>query len=189
MILCRFAPTCLCALILFAAVTGARAADHTTAVVQGPATHRVIALAEPGQTIHQPFADAAIRWLRDTAAREGFAVDYIRTTDPIDEAYIAAHDLFIQVNYPPYRWTPVAEAAFRKAMNREPSDGSGSITLLCSANSMASKRPLNSISSWAGIVFKSYIPDFATCSVHVEDAAHPVFNDLPAAFKIENDVL
>jgi len=38
------------------------------------ATHRVIALAEPGQTIHQPFADAAMRWLSGTAVREGFAV-------------------------------------------------------------------------------------------------------------------
>ena len=37
------------------------------------------------------------------------------------------------------------------------------------------------------IVFKSYIPDFATGTVHVEDAAHPVFNGLPATFKIEND--
>jgi len=118
MILYRLAPTCLCALILFAAVTGARGPDDATAVVKRPATHRVIALAEPGQTIHQPFADVAIRWLRETAAREGFAVDYIRTTDPIDEAYLAAHDLFIQVNYLSYRWTSVAEAAFRKAMEQ-----------------------------------------------------------------------
>ena len=81
-------------------------------------TRRIIALAEPGQTIHQPFADAALRWLQETAAKEGFTVDYIRTTDPIDDAYLAAHDLFVQVNYPPYRWTPVAEAAFRKAMEQ-----------------------------------------------------------------------
>jgi hypothetical protein len=75
-------------------------------------------LAEPGQTIHQPFADAALRWLEETAAKEGFTVDYIRTTDPIDDAYLAAHDLFVQVNYPPYRWTPVAEAAFKKSMEQ-----------------------------------------------------------------------
>jgi hypothetical protein len=36
----------------------------------------------------------------------------------IDDAYLAAHDLFVQVNYPPYRWTPVAEAAFKKAMEQ-----------------------------------------------------------------------
>src|SRR5262245_59319537 len=80
------------------------------------APYRVIALAEPGQTIHQPFVDAAIAWLEKQSAAEGFAIDYIRTTDPIDEQYLEAHQAFIQLNYPPYRWTPVAEAAFKKAM-------------------------------------------------------------------------
>jgi len=37
------------------------------------------------------------------------------------------------------------------------------------------------------IVFKSYIPDFATGTLHVEDSAHPVFKGMPATFKIEND--
>jgi hypothetical protein len=79
---------------------------------------RIIALAEPGQTIHQPFADAALPWLQEIAAAEGFTVGYIRTTDRIDDAYLAAHDLFVQVNYPLYRWTLVAKAAFKKAMEQ-----------------------------------------------------------------------
>ena len=37
------------------------------------------------------------------------------------------------------------------------------------------------------IVFKSYIPDFATGTVRVEDRAHPLFEGLPASFPIEND--
>src|SRR5581483_10663261 len=37
------------------------------------------------------------------------------------------------------------------------------------------------------IVFKDYIRDFATATIHVEDAAHPVFSGLPTAFTIEND--
>jgi hypothetical protein len=115
MTLWRHAWTCVCLTIAFAAVTGARGwRDHTfssdgagpqaasSSQAPRPATRRVIALAEPGQTIHQPFADAAMKWLQETAVKEGFAVDYIRTTDPIDEAYLAAHDGFIQVNYPPY---------------------------------------------------------------------------------------
>ena len=87
-------------------------AGALTAQPAKPVTYRVIALAEPGQTIHQGFVDAAMDWLRKKAAEEGFAVDYIRTTDPIDEQFLAAHKVFIQLNYPPYRWTPVAEAAF-----------------------------------------------------------------------------
>jgi type 1 glutamine amidotransferase len=37
------------------------------------------------------------------------------------------------------------------------------------------------------IVFKSYIPDFATGTVHVEDATHPALAGLPPAFPIEDD--
>ena len=37
------------------------------------------------------------------------------------------------------------------------------------------------------IVFKSYIPDFATGTVHVEVPAHPVFDGLPGTLTIEND--
>ena len=37
------------------------------------------------------------------------------------------------------------------------------------------------------IVFKSYIPDFATGTVRVEDAAHPVRQGTAGGFAIEND--
>jgi type 1 glutamine amidotransferase len=37
------------------------------------------------------------------------------------------------------------------------------------------------------IVFKSYIPDFATGTVRVEDPKHPLFAGMPAAFPSEND--
>ncbi len=148
---------------------------------------RVIALAEPGQTIHQPFADAALRWLRETGPSEGFVVDYIRTTDPIDEAYLGAHDLFIQVNYPPYRWTPVAEAAFKKAMEQGTIGWVGfhHASLLGKFDGFEMSPFFHAF--MGRIVFKSYIPDFATGVVHVEDAAHPLFDGLPAVFRIEND--
>ncbi len=182
----RCAPTCLAVLILFAAVT-AQGPAPAAGIAKRSATRRVIALAEPGQTIHQPFADAAIRWLRDTAPKEGFAVDYIRTTDPIDEAYLAAHDLFIQVNYPPYRWTPVAEAAFKKAMEQGTIGWIGfhHASLLGKFDGFEMSPFFHQF--MGRIVFKSYIPDFATGMVHVEDAGHAVFTGLPAAFKIEND--
>jgi type 1 glutamine amidotransferase len=128
-----------------------------------------------------------VQWLRDTAGREGFTVDYIRTTDPIDEAYLAAHDLFIQVNYPPYRWTPVAEAAFKKAMEQGTIGWVGfhHASLLGKFDGFEMSPFFHQF--MGRIVFKSYIRDFATGVVHVEDAAHPVFSGLPAAFTIEND--
>jgi type 1 glutamine amidotransferase len=150
-------------------------------------TRRIIALAEPGQTIHQPFADAALHWLQETAPKEGFTVDYIRTTDPIDDAYLAGHDLFVQVNYPPYRWTPVAEAAFRKAMEQGTIGWVGfhHASLLGKFDGFEMSPFFHQF--MGNIVFKSYIPDFATGTVRVEDAGHPVVKGLPAAFTIEND--
>ena len=187
MSLCRIGQTCLCAAALFAVVTAAPLPDQNTAAAKPRPAYRVIALAEPGQTIHQPFADATMQWLRETAGREGFTVDYIRTTDPIDEAYLAGHDLFIQVNYPPYRWTPVAEAAFKKAMEQGTIGWVGfhHASLLGKFDGFEMSPFFHQF--MGRIVFKSYIRDFATGVVRVEDAAHPVFSGLPAAFTIEND--
>jgi type 1 glutamine amidotransferase len=187
MMLCRRASIHRFALTLSALAMYVLAPDATTAGAPQAATRRVIALAEPGQTIHQPFADAALQWLRETAAREGFAVDYIRTTDPIDEAYLAAHDLFIQINYPPYRWTPVAEAAFRKAMEEGTIGWVGfhHASLLGKFDGFEMSPFFHQF--MGRIVFKSYIPDFTTGTVRVEDTGHPVFSGLPAAFRIESD--
>ena len=125
----------------------------------GTAGITIIAFAEPGQTIHQPFADAAQRWLQETAAKEGFTVDDLRTTDPIDDAYLAAHDLFVQVNYPPYRWTPVAEAAFKKAMEQGTIGWVGfhHASLLDKFDGFEMSPFFHQFIG--DIVFKSYIPD------------------------------
>src|SRR5690349_20999965 len=186
MIRWTMARTAVCVMLCLTAAVTAGGGEPAALAVYAP-THRIIALAEPGQTIHQPFADAALAWLRDTAKEEGFEVDYIRTTDPIDDAYLAAHDLFIQVNYPPYRWTPVAEAAFRKAMEQGTIGWVGfhHASLLGRFDGFEMSPFFHQF--MGGIVFKSYIPDFATGRVHVEVPAHPVFETLPATFVIEND--
>ena len=171
--------------LLLAAATGASVSRaQTTTSASRPATHRVIALAEPGQTIHQPFADAAIRWLNEMAAKEGFVVDYIRTTDPIDDAYLAVHDVFIQVNYPPYRWTPVAEAAFKKAMEQGTIGWVGfhHASLLGKFDGFEMSPFFHDF--MGNIVFKSYIKDFATGTLHGEDTAHPVIDGLTSSFNI-----
>ena len=151
-----------------------------------PAPYRVLVLAEPGQTLHQPFVDAAMAWLEKQSG-EGFAIDYIRTTDPINEEYLAAHKVFIQLNYPPYRWTPVAEAAFRKAMEQGTIGWIGfhHASLLGKFDGFEMSPFFHDF--MGKIVFKSYIREFATGTVHVEDASHPVLKGLPGTFPIEND--
>ena len=74
---------------------------------------RVIALAEH-DGIHQPFVDAAKIWLGNLAKENNFTVDYIEDTEKINDAFLAAYKLFIQLNYPPYNWTDTAKAAFVK---------------------------------------------------------------------------
>src|SRR3984885_5722211 len=79
---------------------------------QSPQFH-VIALAEKGG-IHKPFVVAAKLWLAQGAVRDHFTIDYIEDTDPINDAFLAHYQLFIQLNYPPYNWTPAAVAAFQR---------------------------------------------------------------------------
>jgi uncharacterized protein len=148
---------------------------------------RVIVLAEPGQTLHQPFVDAAMAWLDTQAKTEGFAIDFIRDTERIDDAFLAAHDVFVQLNYPPYRWTPVAEAAFRKAMEQGTIGWVGfhHASLLGKFDGFEMSPFFHDF--MGRIVFRSYIKDFATGTVHVEAPNHPVLAGLSTTFPIEND--
>src|ERR1700722_10164735 len=78
-----------------------------------PPQFRVIAMAEPGG-IHAPYVEAAKKWLNQLAADNNFTIDYIENADKINDEVLAQHQLFIQLNYPPYNWNPRAVAAFQK---------------------------------------------------------------------------
>jgi uncharacterized protein len=45
-------------------------------------------------------------------------VDYIEDTKSIDASFLAQYRLFIQLNYPPYNWTPTVAAAFTEAVEQ-----------------------------------------------------------------------
>ena len=77
-----------------------------------PVKFRVVAIAEEGKGSHNDFVEAAKVQLQQLATENNFAVDYISNTDQINDAFLAKYKLFIQLNYPPYRWTPVAKQAF-----------------------------------------------------------------------------
>src|SRR6266436_4044692 len=76
---------------------------------------RVIALAEEN-SIHRPFVDAARAWLEKEAIAGNFSIDYIHDTEKIDDAFLSRYQLFIQLDYPPYAWTPTAASAFQKCI-------------------------------------------------------------------------
>jgi len=76
-----------------------------------PPKFRVVALAERASGDHQKFVDVAKIYLNKLAAENDFAVDYISGTGRVDEEFLAQYKLFIQLNHPPYHWTPIALVA------------------------------------------------------------------------------
>lgn len=151
-----------------------------------PARFRVLALAERA-SIHRPFVDAAKPWLDKLAAENGFAVDYLEDTAPIDDAFLAKYALFVQLDYPPYRWTPTAQAAFVKYIEQGQGGWIGfhHATLLGEFDGFP-------IWQWfrdfmGGIRFKDYIATFVDGTVNVEDKSHPVMKDVPPSFVVEKE--
>src|SRR5260370_20119494 len=83
---------------------------HASATQNSKPTFRVGGLAEHGG-IHQPFVDAAKVWLGKLATASNFSIDYIEDTEKIDDAFLSHYQFFIQLDYPPYAWTPTARTA------------------------------------------------------------------------------
>jgi type 1 glutamine amidotransferase len=147
---------------------------------------RVVALAEPGG-LHAPFVDAAKKWLDKLAAQNNFTIDYIQDTGKIDDAFLAHYRLFIQLNYPPYNWTPTASAAFEKYID----EGKGGWIGFHHATLLGE---FDGFKMWpwfsdfmGGIRFTSYIPTFADGTVTIEDPAHPSMKGVANPFVIQQE--
>ena len=150
------------------------------------APFKVLAIAEHGG-LHKPFVDAAKVWLAQEGKADNFTVDYVEDTKSIDEAFLSHYQLFIQLNYPPYGWTPAASAAFTKAIDEGTIGWIGfhHATLLGEFDGF----PMwEWFSRFMGdISFTRYIPTFVTGTVNVEAASHPVMNGVPHSFVIQNE--
>jgi uncharacterized protein len=144
---------------------------------------RVVAIAEPGG-IHLPFVQAAKTWLNRLAAENHFAVDYIEDTEKIDDEFLSHYQLFIQLNYPPYRWTPVAQASFIKYIE----EGRGGWIGFHHAGLLGE---FDGYAMWpwfsqfmGGIRYTNYIPTFVDGTVTVEDKSHPVMKGVSSPFRV-----
>lgn len=155
----------------------------------GESTHakfRAVAIAEKGG-VHKPFVDAAKVWLAQEAIRDGFTIDYIENTEPIDDAFLARYQLFIQLNFPPYAWKPEAVRAFERYIDEDRGGWIGfhHATLLGEFDGYP-------IWPWfsdfmGGIRWKDYIPTFATGTVKVEAPEHPVMRGVPSTFVVKDE--
>lgn len=152
----------------------------------GKPKFRVIALAEAGG-IHKPFVDAAKIWLAKQAAANHFSIDYIQNTDKIDDAFLAHYQLFIKLNYAPYAWKPAAVEAFQRYIE----EGRGGwigfhhATLLGEFDGYPMWQWFSDF--MGGIRYTQYIATFATATVDVEDANHPVMKGVPHRFVVKDE--
>jgi type 1 glutamine amidotransferase len=182
MIVCRKLLLFLFALLCITC-TAAQAGDTPGHAVR----FRVVAIAEAGPTLHDGFVVAAKVWLAQLAAENDFAVDYITTTDPINDAFLAKYRLFIQLNYPPYRWTPVAQQAFQRYIER----GTGGWIGFHHAMLLGDFDGYPMWPWWShfmgDIRYTSYIAQFATATVKVDDPDHPATKGLPSSFVVQQE--
>jgi type 1 glutamine amidotransferase len=159
---------------------------HSLSAQSTPPKFHVLAIAEHGG-IHKPFVDAAKLWLANESVADNFSIDYIENTDKINDEFLSHYQLFIQLNFPPYAWTPTAMMAFVKYIE----EGRGGwigfhhATLLGEFDGYP-------IWPWfsrfmGGIRFTQYIPTFVSGQVNVEDPTHPAMLNLPKSFEIENE--
>jgi type 1 glutamine amidotransferase len=152
-----------------------------------PVKFRVVAIAENGNGPHNEFVAAAKIWLQKLADENNFAVDYITDTEPINDAFLAKYKLFIQLNYPPYRWTPTAQKAFELYIAR----GTGGWIGFHHAGLLGEFDGYPMSQWWShfmgDIRYTSYIAQFATATVRVDDPNHPAMKGLPSSFTIDKE--
>ena len=151
-----------------------------------PAPAKVLVLTEKGG-LHAPFVEAARAWLKDLSKERGLEVEYAENTRGITAESLGRVQLVIQLNYPPYSWTPEAAAAFVDYIEKGRGGWVGfhHATLLGEFDGY----PLWTWFSdfMGGIRFKNYIAKFASGTVAVEAPAHPVMKGLPASFGVERE--
>ena len=150
------------------------------------ARFRGLVLAENGGH-HFQYSKVARTWLDRLAADSNFLLDYIHSTDSIDEEYLKKYKLFIQLDYPPYAWNAKAVNAFEKYIT----EGRGGwigfhhATLLGEFDGYPMWQWFSGF--MGGIKFKDYIADFAAGNVRAEDVSHPVMEGIPSSFLIKKE--
>ena len=147
---------------------------------------KVIALYENGGH-HIEYSKAARIWLDKLAADSNFTIDYIQNTDPIDDAFLADYQLFIQLDYAPYAWKEKAVTAFQNYIT----EGKGGWIGFHHASLLGE---FDGYPMWnwfyqfmGGIKFKNYIATFAKATVNVEDKNNPVMKGVSPSFTVEKE--
>ena len=169
-------------LILFLCLT------TTFTFAQKKSKFKVVALYENSGSLHGPYEQAAKVWLNKLAADSNFTIDYIENTDKINAAFLKQYQLFIQLNYPPYKWPDSAKAAFQDYMMQKKGAswiGFHHATLLGEFDRFTMWQWFSDF--MGGIRFKNYIPGFAAADVKVEMPKHPIMKGVSNPFSIKKE--
>jgi type 1 glutamine amidotransferase len=143
-------------------------------------------LAERGDQ-HEAFVAAAMEWLKTTATNDNFTIDVFENPDKFTKPFLAKYQLFIQLNYPPYRWSDEAKAAFQDYIEQ----GRGGWVGFHHATLLGE---FDGYPMWpwfsdfmGGIRFKNYIAKRVSGTVVVEAAVHPAMKGLPSTFVVDEE--
>ncbi len=136
---------------------------------------------------HLAYSKAAKVWLDKLAVEKNFAIDYINSTDSIDDKFLKRYKVFIQLDYPPYTWPKKAEDAFINYINRGKGGWIGfhHATLLGEFDGYPMWQWFSDF--MGGIRFSNYIATFANGNVTVEDSIHPCMKNVPKDFVINKE--
>lgn len=146
----------------------------------------VLVLTEEGGT-HGPYVEAARAYLKTLSQEQRLELTYLDRTESITRDSLSRYRLIIQLNFPPYTWTPKAMEAFVDYIEK----GRGGWVGFHHATLLGE---FDGYPMWpwfsafmGGIRFKSYIPTFAAGQVRVEDSSHPCMKGLPGSFTIARE--
>lgn len=147
---------------------------------------KALVLAERGGQ-HECFVAAALDWLQPFATENQIELTIVNNTNPINGAYLADFQLFIQLNYPPYNWTDTAKITFEKYIDKGKGGWVGfhHATLLGEFDGFGLWQWFSDF--MGDIQFKNYVADRASGMVNVEATKHPVMRGLPKRFIIPDD--
>jgi len=133
---------------------------------------------------HIEFSRRALVWLNHLAQEGNFEIDYLNDPSKIDKAYLSHYRLFLQLDYPPYGWSPNAVSAFEDYIEK----GRGGWIGLHHASLLGE---FDGFPMWdwfskfmGGIRWKDYIASFAKAEVMVEDQKHPIMKGVPNRFPV-----
>jgi type 1 glutamine amidotransferase len=155
-------------------------------VVLAQPKFKAVVLTERGGN-HESFVVAALAWLNEYSKEANFEFIVINNPDTVSEAFLSAHPLFIQLNYPPYMWSDQSKAAFEKYID----DGKGAWIGFHHASLLGE---FDGYPMWpwfsdflGGIRFKNYVAARVDGEVHIEKRHHPVFDKIPSHFNLPGE--